>query len=232
MKRGEVLVVDDEPVVREILGAYLQREGYRVREAADGDIAERALGERLPDILILDVMLPGRSGLDLLRDVRRSSHLPVLLLSARTAESDRIVGLELGADDYVVKPFSPREVVARVNAMARRLANRALADAAVVIKSGPLVIDPGTREVVLGTVLVRLTAKEYDLLELLAAHPRQVFSRAQLLDRVWASNDEWQNPATVTVHVGRVRQKLRAVDPEWEYISTVHGIGYRFEPLT
>lgn len=223
-----VLIVDDEPRVREVVATYLGREGFDTRQAADGETAERYLVEFKPDLVVLDVMFPGASGLTLLAGIReRGAEIPVILLTARAEEEDRVAGLELGADDYVVKPFSPRELVARVRSVLRR--------AQPPDSTGPLAfdgleIDPAARRVDVDGRPVELTAKEFDLLAFLAASPREVFSRAQLLDRVWDSSADWQDPATVTVHVRRIRQKIEPdpQDPRW--ITTVWGVGYRFEP--
>lgn len=223
-----VLVVDDEPRVREVVVSYLEREGFKALEASDGSEARNQLEAFKPDLVILDVMFPGASGLDLLADLReREEPIPVILLTARADEADRIAGLEAGADDYVVKPFSPRELVARVRSVLRRSRP---AGPSQVLEFGLLRIDPATREVTLDGEVRELTAREFDLLAFLAGSPREVFSRAQLLDRVWDSSAEWQDPATVTVHVRRIRQKLEddPQDPRW--LKTVWGVGYRFEP--
>ena len=220
-----VLVVDDEPTVREVVARYLERDGYTVREVADGDEVAEAIETFRPDLIVLDVMLPHRSGLDVLRDV--GSRVPVILLTARTDETDRVLGLELGADDYVVKPFSPRELVARVRSVLRRAQ---APTGSTLLQFDDLVIDTAAREVRVAGEVVALTAKEYDVLAHLAAHPRQVFSRAQLLASVWDSSPEYQDPATVTVHVRRLRNKIEH-DPEHpRFIATVWGVGYRFEP--
>ena len=227
---GVILVVDDEPMVREVVARYLQLEGYEVHEAADGDAAMAWLEQHTPQLLVLDVMLPGVDGLALLRHVRSVGDIPVIMLTARAEEVDRVVGLELGADDYVVKPFSPRELTARVRTVLRRTQGATRAAAEDPVRFGDLVIDPRTREVSVAGSLVGLTPKEFDLLLFLAGSPRQVFSRRQLLDQVWQSKPEYQDPATVTVHVGRLRQKLEVDpdDPRW--LVTVWGVGYRFEP--
>lgn len=215
-------------MVREVVARYLERDGYEVHELADGDSAARWLGQHRADLVILDVMLPERDGLSLLRELRRRDDVPVILLTARTDEIDRVTGLELGADDYVVKPFSPRELVARVRTVLRRA--HETRPAAERIEVRDLVIELTAREVHLAGRPVSLTAKEFDLLALLARWPRQVFSRAQLLEQVWDSSSEYQDPATVTVHVGRLRQKLERDPDEPQFITTVRGIGYRFEP--
>jgi DNA-binding response OmpR family regulator len=233
--QGTVLVVDDEPTVRDVVATYLRRDGFEVHEAGDGPAATRWLAEHTPALVVLDVMLPGVDGLTILKDLRHHSDVPVILLTARVEEIDRIIGLELGADDYVVKPFSPRELAARVRTVLRRSANGRGAEEAgrrgdVVLQFDGLCIDRGAREVTVEGRLVALTPKEFDLLDHLASSPRQVFSRRQLLTHVWDSSPDYQDPATVTVHVGRLRQKLEADpdDPRW--IATVWGVGYRFEP--
>jgi DNA-binding response OmpR family regulator len=224
-----VLVVDDEPTVREVVAGYLRRDGHEVSEAGDGTRALELLDAEPPDLVVLDMMLPGVNGLDVLRRVRAVSDIPVIMLTARAEESDRVSGLELGADDYVVKPFSPRELAARVNGVLRRTNGRQAPSRAPLVFD-TLTIDPLSREVVLDGVTVEMTPKEFDVLAFLAASPRQVFSRAQLLESVWQSSPEWQDPATVTVHVRRIRNKIET-DPEHpRWISTGWGVGYRFEP--
>ena len=228
-----MLVVDDEPMVREVVARYLESDGLRVHEAASGDEAQRWLDAHRPDLVVLDIMLPGVDGLSLLRRLRAAGDVPVILLSARVEELDRIVGLELGADDYVTKPFSPRELTARVRTVLRRSrgpAGPGEAEATAVLEFDGLRIDLGAREVHVEDRRIDLRPKEFDLLATLAAAPRRVFSRRQLLDQVWDSSPEYQDPATVTVHVGRLRQKLEtnADAPRW--ITTARGVGYRFEP--
>jgi DNA-binding response OmpR family regulator len=226
---SSVLVVDDEPMVREVVARYLTLDGMRVHEAADGPAALSWLAVHRPDLVVLDIMLPGTDGLTILRQLRANGEVPVILLTARTDEADRVLGLELGADDYVVKPFSPRELAARVRTVLRRAAT-STAPVAAVLDHGRLRVDPGAREVTVDGASVTLTPKEFDLLYRLAASPRQVFSRRQLLQQVWDSAPEYQDPATVTVHVGRLRQKLE-IDPENpRWITTAWGVGYRFEP--
>ncbi len=225
--RRRVLVVDDEPIVREVVTAYLEREGYVVDQAADGSVALSRLGESPPDLVVLDVMLPAVDGFAVLTALRRQSDVPVILLTARTEEADRVLGLELGADDYVVKPFSPRELAARVRTVLRRA--RPVATPMRLEFDG-LVIDGSSRDVLVDGQGVELTPREFDLLAFLAAAPRQVFSRGQLLEQVWDSSPDYQDPSTVTVHVRRIRQKIEA-DPERpRWIATVWGVGYRFEP--
>ena len=229
MRSQRVLVVDDEPRVREVVTAYLGREGYRVTDVASVEDARAALDADAPDLVVLDVMLPAESGLDLLAELRRSGDTPVIMLTSRAEETDRVLGLELGADDYVTKPFSPRELVARVRSVLRRAdPQRQATDER--IETDRLTIDPGTREVLVDGVPVEFTAKEFDLLHFLASNPRQVFSRNQLLEHVWDSSAEWQDPATVTVHVRRVRTKIEEDPKEPRHVTTVWGVGYRFEP--
>ena len=227
---SRVLVVDDEPMVREVVGRYLEREGYVVSEAVDGPGALAAVDAFHPDLVVLDVMLPGRSGFDVLRTLRGRGDAapPIILLTARVEESDRVLGLELGADDYVVKPFSPRELVARVRTVLRRA--RRVPDIGDPLVFEGLTVDPRTREVTVDGRRVELTPKEFDLLAFLAASPRQVFSRAQLLEHVWDSKPDYQDPATVTVHVRRIRNKIEINADEPRWIATVWGVGYRFEP--
>lgn len=224
-----VLVVDDEPTVREVVVGYLRRDGHEVSEAADGPSALDLLEAEEFDLVVLDMMLPGVNGLDILRRIRSTGDMPVIMLTARAEESDRVAGLELGADDYVVKPFSPRELAARVNGVLRRAAPKAPVTTDRLEFDG-LVVDHRAREVTLAGELVELTPKEFDVLAHLAGAPRQVFSRADLLRDVWQSSPEWQDPATVTVHVRRIRNKIET-DPEHpRWITTVWGVGYRFEP--
>ncbi len=222
-----VLVVDDEPMVREVVRAYLERDGFSVDEAADGAKALDLLRRAHHDLVVLDVMLPEVDGFNVLNHIRKRGDLPVILLTARSEEPDRVLGLELGADDYVVKPFSPRELSARVRSVLRRARS---SPAPAVMEFGTLTINGTTREVTVAGEQVDLTPKEFDLLAFMAASPRQVFSRGQLLEQVWDSSPEYQDPSTVTVHVRRVRQKIEAdpEDPRW--VKTVWGVGYRFEP--
>jgi len=223
-----ILVVDDEPMVREVVVAYLEREGFRVAEAADGAAALKLIHEASPDLVILDVMLPEIDGFSVLTEIRKTGEMPVILLTARTEEPDRVLGLELGADDYVVKPFSPRELVARVRSVLRRSAPSTRT--AETLDFGALRIDEQARVVTLDETEIEMTPKEFDLLAFLARSPRQVFSRGQLLEHVWDSSTDWQDPSTVTVHVRRLRRKLETDPENPRWISTVWGLGYRFEP--
>jgi DNA-binding response OmpR family regulator len=200
-----------------------------VSEAADGPTALDLLDREPPDLVVLDMMLPGVNGLDILRRIRAAGDMPVIMLTARSEESDRVAGLELGADDYVVKPFSPRELAARVNGVLRRSQLRP-SPVAELIEFDGLTIDTRSREVRRDGELVEMTPKEFDVLAHLAASPRQVFSRADLLADVWQSSPDWQDPATVTVHVRRIRNKIEADPENPRWISTIWGVGYRFEP--
>ncbi len=222
-----VLVVDDEPIVRDVVVRYLEREGYRTLEAADGDRARELLEQEQPELVVLDVMLPGMDGLTLCRWIRGRSDLPVILLTARGDEADRIVGLEIGADDYVTKPFSPRELAARVRTVLRRSAPKTPGEEQ--LRFNGLMLDSGTREVRRAGDLLRLTAKEFDLLWFLASHPRRVFSRDQLMDRVWGYAAALDT-GTVTVHVRRLREKIEADPSRPVFLETVWGVGYRFAP--
>jgi len=222
-----VLVVDDEPIVRDVVVRYLQRDGFETLVAGDGDTARALIEETPPQLVVLDVMLPGIDGLALCRWIRARGDLPVIMLTARGEEADRIVGLELGADDYVTKPFSPRELAVRVQTVLRRA--RPPASAAEPLSFDGLSIDPGTREVVRKGELLRLTAKEFDLLFFLASNPRQVFSRDQLMGRVWGYESA-VDTGTVTVHVRRLRSKIERDPSAPEHLETVWGVGYRFVP--
>jgi DNA-binding response OmpR family regulator len=220
-------VVDDEPIVREVVVSYLRREGYQTLEAADGDAARALIEDEPPALVILDVMLPGTDGFELCRWVRARSDLPVILLTARGEETDRIVGLELGADDYVTKPFSPRELAARVRTVLRRAAPAVSTSGRLSFEE--LEIDAQTREVRRRGSLVQLTAREFDLLWFLASHPRQVFSRDLLMDRVWGYAAALDT-GTVTVHIRRLREKIEDDPSHPRLLQTVWGVGYRFAP--
>ena len=222
-----VLVVEDESVVREVVVKYLRREGYRTLEAGDGDTACTLVEREAPDLVVLDLMLPGTDGLAVCRWIRSRSEVPVIMLTARGEEADRIVGLELGADDYVTKPFSPRELAARVKSVLRR-ARQPPSPAARLVFDG-LELDASTREVLKSGEPLKLTAKEFDLLWFLASHPRHVFSRDQLMDRVWGY-DAAVDTGTVTVHVRRLRAKTEDDPSRPRRLETVWGVGYRFTP--
>jgi len=222
-----VLIVDDEPIVREVVARYLEREGYTTLEADHGDRARELLERQSPDLVVLDVMLPGMDGLALCRWIRARSELPVILLTARGEEADRIVGLELGADDYVTKPFSPRELAARVRTVLRRVAPSE--DARARYAFGDVEIDARTRDVRKGGVELRLTAREFDLLAFLAGNPRRVFGRDQLMSRVWGYQSALDT-GTVTVHVRRLREKIETDPSDPVHLQTVWGVGYRLVP--
>ena len=222
----KVLVVDDEPPIVEAVAYNLQKEGYTVLTAGDAEEAFRLFHAEEPDLIILDIMLPGASGLDLCRRLRRDSAVPVILLTARAEETDRVVGLELGADDYVTKPFSMKELMARVRSVLRR-ATGALDTARHPIVVGDLTIDPILHEVRVRDQPVELTRREFALLHFLAAHPRQVFPRDVLLDRVWGP-DAFVEERTVDVHIRWIRGKIEDDPAHPRYILTVRGVGYRF----
>ncbi len=219
-----VLVVDDEPIVREVVVRYLTREGHRTLEAADGKAARAAIETSDPDLVVLDVMLPGTDGLELCRWIRSTSELPVIMLTARGEEADRIVGLELGADDYVTKPFSPRELAARIRTVLRRTAP---ADERIeTLTFGDVTLERATRELRKGSDEIRLTAKEFDLLWFLARNPRRVFSRDQLMSSVWGYAAALDT-GTVTVHIRRLREKIEDDPSAPKHLQTVWGVGYR-----
>jgi DNA-binding response OmpR family regulator len=226
-----VLVVDDEPMLRNLLCRLLRMEGYQVLEAEDGLKALAVVATEQPDLVLLDVMLPARGGLDVLGDLRRTSNVPVILVSALAEEADRVIGLKLGADDYVTKPFSAAELSARIESVLRRAGMRTGFEApATRLSFDGLGIDLGTREVTVAGQKAEMTAKEFDLLAFLAGSPRQVFSRDQLLKQVWGSSSQWQSDATVTEHVRRLRRKIEDDPDNPRWITTVRGVGYRFEP--
>ena len=223
-----VLVVDDEPIVRDVVVRYLERDGYRTLEAATGDEARALLEREWPSLVVLDVMLPGVSGLELCRWIRSRSEVPIVMLTALGEEADRIVGLELGADDYLTKPFSPRELAVRVRNLMRRMAQPTVGRAQA-IAFGDVVIDPMAREAHKGGEPLKLTLKELDLLLFFASNPRQVFSRDQLMDRVWGYASVLDT-GTVTVHVRRLRKKIEDDASRPRHLETVFGVGYRFTP--
>ena len=220
-----ILVVDDEPLVRDVVVRYLQRDGFRTLTAGDGDEAKTLLARASPSLVVLDVMLPGTDGLSLCRWIRANSDLPVILLTARGEEADRIVGLELGADDYVTKPFSPRELATRVKTVLRRA--NATVPPAELIELGGLTLNALTRGVHRNGRLLQLTVKEFDLLWFLASNPNRVFSRDQLMDRVWGYTAAFDT-GTVTVHIRRLREKIERDPSRPQLLETIWGIGYRF----
>lgn len=229
MNGSKILVVDDEPSIGEVVSLYLEQAGYQVTVVRDGQAALDAIARVQPDLVVLDLMLPKVDGLEITRRLRTQGDKPIIMLTARKEETDRIVGLEMGADDYVVKPFSPRELVSRVKAVLRRTQATPMAGREQPIEFGNVRIDPNTRQVLVDGAEAALTVKEFDLLWMFATHPRQVFNRDQLLDRVWGIT-EYVDPSTVTVHVRRLREKIE-VDPSApRHIQTIWGVGYRFDP--
>jgi DNA-binding response OmpR family regulator len=230
MPEASILVVEDEPSVAEVVGLYLRRAGYVVRIVSDGHAALREIDQQPPTLIVLDLMLPGLDGLAITRHVRERGDTPIIMLTARSQETDRIAGLEMGADDYVTKPFSPQELVSRVRAVLRR-AKPSGAEEPIgrALTFDDLRIDPQTRLVTLHGTEKSLTAKEFDLLWLLARHPRQVFTRDQLLERVWGMAD-YIDPGTVTVHVRRLREKIEDDPSNPQHLQTAWGVGYKFEP--
>ncbi|MGD1992704.1 MAG: response regulator transcription factor [Anaerolineae bacterium] len=229
MDEPTILVVDDDPTVSEVVSIYLERAGYQVVVVDDGQMALDILEKERPDLVVLDLMLPKVDGLEITRWLRARDDTPIIMLTARREEVDRILGLELGADDYVVKPFSPRELVSRVKAVLRRTQGSAVAAGERPLEIANLRIDAETRRVEVDGEAVSLTAKEFDLLWYLARHPRRVFNRDQLLDLVWGLT-EYIDPSTVTVHVHRLREKIEADPADPRHIQTVWGVGYKFEP--
>ena len=223
-----VLVVDDEPIVRDVVVRYLQRDGFDTLEAGDGDTARSIIESGEPDLVVLDVMLPGTDGLALCRWIRADGALPVIMLTARGEAADRIVGLELGADDYVTKPFSPRELAIRVRNVLKR-SETAPRTTPQRLTFDELTIDGPAREVTLSGEPVRLTGKEFDLLFFLASNPREVFSRKQLMDRVWGY-EAALDTGTVTVHIRRLRSKIEPDPSAPRRLETLWGVGYRFVP--
>lgn len=222
----KVVVVDDERPLTQLVSRYLEREGYSVHAAYDGHEALEVIGRVEPDVIVLDLMLPGIDGLEVARRVRETSDAYILMLTARTAEVDRIVGLRVGADDYVTKPFSANELVARVQAMLRRPREVGSASTGAVRRFGELVIDADAHEVTLAGEPVQLTRLEFDLLETFSSQPRRVFSKEQLLDRVWGSST-FRDGHVVAVHVANLRRKLGDTGSEPRFIRTIRGVGYR-----
>ncbi len=222
-----ILVVDDEANIVELATLYLENEGYRVQPAFDGEEALRLFREQRPDLIILDIMLPVLDGWEVCRRVRAESDVPIIMLTAREAEVDKVVGLELGADDYLTKPFSPRELTARVKAVLRRYLRGTAGEPAESLRSGELELDLARRSVTLAGAEVSLTAKEFDLLAVLAASPGIVLSREKLMEKVWGY-DYFGDSRTVDVHVRHIREKLGDSSEAPRFIETVRGVGYRF----
>jgi DNA-binding response OmpR family regulator len=223
---ADVLVVDDDPTVREVVVSYLRAGGHQVREADDGETALSQVADAKPDIVVLDLMLPGIDGLEVCRRLRRQGSLPIVMLTALGDEADRVVGLELGADDYVTKPFSPRELVLRVDSVLRRSGERGLPDD-VVLHDGDLVLDSARHLVRRAGTPLALTAREFDLLRFFLSNAGIAFTRAELLDKVWGWS--FGDQSTVTVHVRRLREKVEADPTRPTRLATVWGVGYRWE---
>jgi DNA-binding response OmpR family regulator len=229
MNEKQILIVEDEPSLAEVTGLYLKRAGFQVQIAHDGKQAMAVLEKQIPDFVIMDIMLPEIDGISLTRWLRDRSDVPIIMVTARREEVDRISGLEMGADDYVVKPFSPQELVSRVRAVLRRTGrDQAEAESERALSFDSISIDPRTRVVSIKGSDVELTAKEFDMLYLLARHPKQVFTRDQLLERVWGGA-EYIGPGTVTVHVRRLREKIESDPSKPKHLLTVWGVGYKFE---
>jgi DNA-binding response OmpR family regulator len=226
---ARVLIIEDDPNVAEVVARYLEREGYAVESIADGAEGLRRALDDPPDLVVLDLMLPSLGGLEVCRRLRAAAPVPVIMLTARGEETDRITGLELGADDYVAKPFSPRELTARVKAVLRRATGPLVAaPEATVLRAGDLELDLVVHEARLAGELVALTVKEFELLAHLMRHPRRAFRREELLEQVWGF--AYGDTSTVTVHVRRLREKIEADPSAPRYVCTVWGVGYRFEP--
>lgn len=231
MEKKTILIVEDEPSIAEVVSLYLKRAEFNVIIASDGEKAMEILEKSIPDLVILDVMLPHVDGFSITRWLRERHTVPIIMLTSRRDESDRIAGLELGADDYVVKPFSPQELVSRVRAVLRRsdMKGELPVREEPKLEIGDITIDPGSRTVRLKEEEVALTVKEFDLLYLFAKNPRLVFTRDQLLERVWGEAN-FIDPSTVTVHVRRLREKIEADSSKPVHLLTVWGVGYKFEP--
>ena len=229
MNTNKIMLVEDEPSIAEVVTLYLKRAGYQVLAFDDGAEALAQLQKELPDLLVLDLMVPNVDGYEITRWLRDRSDVPIIMLTARRSEADRIAGLEMCADDYVVKPFSPQELVSRVRAVFRRTQRSEVQEESRALDFGSLRIDPQTRLVHLDGNEIVLTAKEYEMLWHLANHPRQVFSRDQLLESIWGLSD-YIDPSTVTVHIRRLREKIEPDPSKPRHLQTVWGVGYKFEP--
>ncbi len=229
MAEKNILVIEDEPSIAEVVSLYLQRAGYKVQSINDGQVAQEALDQHIPDLVVLDLMLPGLDGYTLTRWLRERSSVPIIMLTSRREELDRVAGLELGADDYMVKPFSPQELVSRVRAVLRRAGGEQPAAGERPLEFGDLKIVPISRQVTVNGKAIELTVKEFDLLVLFARHPHQVFSRDHLLENIWGGS-EFIDAGTVTVHLRRLREKIEHDPSDPHHLLTVWGVGYKFEP--
>jgi DNA-binding response OmpR family regulator len=225
---SHVLVVDDDPTVSDVVSRYLIRDGHEVEVVSDGLLALNAATVSLPDLMVLDLMLPTMSGLEVYRRIRELGPVPVIMLTARSDEADRVAGLELGADDYVTKPFSPRELALRVEAVLRRTRADLTGTDSARLADGGLVIDPAAHQATLGGTGLSLTAREYDLLAFLLRHPRVAFTREQLFEQVWGWS--FGDVSTVTVHARRLREKIELDPSQPRRLITVWGVGYRYDP--
>jgi len=223
MSKAKILVIDDEPAILNVVTAYLRSEGYEYYTAADGPSGLKAFRAYRPDLVVLDIMLPGMDGIELLTQLRRESQAYVIMLTARAEETDKVIGLSIGADDYLTKPFSPRELMARIKAALRRMKNLGEPQTRRVLAFEHLRIDPGMRKIFVDDMPIELTSMEFDLLYLLATQPGMVFSREQLLDKIWGS-EYFGDLRVVDVHISHLRSKLGN-----RFISTARGVGYRFE---
>ena len=223
---ARVLVVDDDVTVREVVVSYLRADGHAVAEAPDGELALKEMRQAPADLVVLDLMMPGIDGLEVCRRLRAIGDVPIIMLTALGSETDRVVGLESGADDYVTKPFSPRELVLRVNALLRRVGERAEPDTRLLV-DGDLVVDSGRHEARLGGAVLNLTSREFDLLRFLVANPGTAYSRDELLQQVWGWS--FGDQSTVTVHVRRLREKVETDPTTPTRLVTVWGVGYRWE---
>jgi DNA-binding response OmpR family regulator len=228
-QKTSILVVDDEATIREVVRRYLEREGFQVWEAADGYAALDIIRDESPHLIVLDLMLPGIDGLSLTQHLRQDRQIPIIMLTAKGEANDRIRGLDLGADDYITKPFSPQEVVSRIRAVLRRTEGASAQKGQEPIQFERIYIDPTAHSLKVDGNNISLTAKEFDLLWFFARHPQQVFSRSQLLSKVWG-DELYTDPSTVTVHIRRLREKIEADPSDPKHILTVWGVGYKFVP--
>jgi len=226
MRKEKIMIVDDEKNIVEVVKAYLEREGYPTIEAYDGESALSLWSEHKPDLVVLDILMPRMNGLEFCREVRKESRVPIIILSARSEQDDRIGGLEIGADDYVVKPFSPRELVARIRAVLRR--HKEYAGKSDVVIEGPLVLDGGSHQVKVNEREISLTPMELSVLEILATHPGEVLSREKIIAMTQGENYEGYD-RNIDTHVKNIRNKFCGEAKEWSFIETVYGVGYRFQ---